>query len=428
MSFSQISKRFVQLSFQDKYILSFERDDFPFNSHLVVEFKNEIDFEKLKKTFKDYLKAEDFLRLKPHFDRGDFEIQEYNEEKASSSFDFVSSVAEFENARNRKFNFEIEYAVRITVFLNDKKILLSFHHSMFDGHAQFNFLKDFLDIYSQNGHYKPRSLNDVYKFRKYFKTLNFSWIKGLLIETFNYTFKKEKKEIRKKIARLYDHEPKSRLVDYKIINLERSIVDKGVRKFALSSSAYIALLMAKALDKTLRDRGDLDSPIVLYIPKSMRFEFKVMRHFQNLLGFIWLKINRENIDSAEFEKQFRDTYKFRSKEDEVKKTLLLAAIFVKFKKYIDLKKGLTKKETKIHDCSLIISSGRTPSDIVFPEEWGVDRPYAVGSMTRSPGIGVLSTSYGSRDFVTVEYLRDAFDVKTIEIFCENFLALASEKF
>jgi len=134
-----------------------------------------------------------------------------------------------------------------------------------------------------------------------------------------------------------------------------------------------------------------------------------------------MKIDRTDIQNSDFGVKFRDTYKFRSGEDEVKKTLFLGAMLVKLKSFAELKKILRKKEERVHDCTLLISSGRTPAEIVFPDEWKITRLYAKGSMHRSPGIGLLVTSFKQKDFVCIEYLRDSFKPETIERFKELVL-------
>lgn len=407
----QISAPF-NLSFQDKYILAFEREDLPFNSHLVLECEGEIDVQKIKNAFKKLIELEPFTRIIPDESSGQFCLVENDD--GETQF-FTLSVDELDTFWEKKFIFPEELAVRMGVC--EKKIIFSFHHAVYDGHAQFNFLQDFLTVYLGKS-YQSRSLErDVYKFRKYFRETPLSWYFTNILPL----FKVQKKKGKTKIARLYDGEPITRKVDMVLVELDRKIVDQAARKNALSSSAFISLVGARAMDKILRERGDSENPIVLYITKSMRFEFKIMRAYQNLLGFIWMKIDRTDIQNSDFGVKFRDTYKFRSGEDEVKKTLFLGAMLVKLKSFAELKKILRKKEERVHDCTLLISSGRTPAEIVFPDEWKITRLYAKGSMHRSPGIGLLVTSFKQKDFVCIEYLRDSFKPKTIERFKELVL-------
>ncbi len=407
----QISAPF-NLSFQDKYILAFEREDLPFNSHLVLDCEGEVDVQKVKNAFKKLIELEPFARIIPDLETGRFRLVEGDD--GESQF-FTLKENELEDFWEKKFLFPDELAVRMGIC--EKKIIFSFHHAIYDGHAQFNFLQDFLTVYLGKS-YQSRTLEkDVYKFRKYFLETKPSWYFRNLLPL----FKVQKKKGKTRIARLYDSEPASRKVDMELIELDRKVMDQAARKKALSSSAFISLVGAKAMDKLLRERGDEENPIVLYITKSMRFEFKVMRAYQNLLGFIWMKIERSEIGKSDFGVKFRDTYKFRSGEDEVRKTLLLGALLVKLKLFAELKKILRKKEERVHDCTLLVSSGRTPAEIVFPEEWKINRLYAKGSMHRSPGIGLLVTSFKQKDFICIEYLRDSFKKETIARFKELVL-------
>ncbi|MDD4973715.1 MAG: condensation domain-containing protein [Bacteriovorax sp.] len=408
----------LDLSFQDRYILAFESESINFNSHLVLEFEGDIDVSKIISAFKKLISVEPLTWIIPDEKTGRFQQKSYDSILIENQISILSE-NELENFWDKKFNFSEEIAIRLALVKeNDKflKMIISFHHSIYDGHAQFNFLKDFLDIYNGNN-YQPRTLNDVYKFRKYFFKTSPIWLVKLVRDFFRI----EKKKNKIKIARLYDQEPISRKVDMELIELDRKIMDSQARNLALSSSAYISLIGARAMHEILLERGESEKPIVLYITKSMRFEFKAIRAYQNLLGFIWMKINRENFSRDDFALKFRDTYKFRSGEGEVKKTLLLTGIIVKLKTFSKLKKILKFKEEKIHDCTLLISSGRTPSEMQFPKEWKITKLYAKGSMHRSPGIGLLVTSFKQKDFICIEYLRDAFKVETIQRFKELLL-------
>lgn len=413
----QLSKAF-DLSFQDKYILAFESEKMHFNSSLVLDVEGDVHEEKLVSAFKKLIEIEPLTRIVPNPLTGRFHLKSFESVNLDQQINILKE-DDLDNYWDKKFNFPNDIAVRLAFVKTENemtKIIIVFHHSIYDGHAQFNFLKDLLDIYNGQD-YQPRTLNDVYKFRKYFSKTSPLWM-AKLIQSF---FKIKKKKNKVKIARLNDFEPTTRKVDMELIELDRKIMDTAARKLALSSSAYISLLGAKAMDKILRERGEHEKPIVLYITKSMRFEFKVTRAYQNLLGFIWMKIDREEIKKPDFAKKFRDTYKFRSGEDEVKKTLLLAGIIVKLKSFASLQKMLKFKEEKIHDCTLLVSSGRTPTEMQFPEEWKISRLYAKGSMHRSPGIGLLVTSFKQKDFICIEYLRDSFKPETIKKFREFLL-------
>ncbi len=408
----------VSLSFQDKYILGFESDEIAFNSHLVLELEAAADFIKLSQAFTALLEKEPFTRMVPDEVTGKFYLQPFALSKAQAQCHSVPD-SDLNFWWERKFNFEKEYAIRLLVVISEAnpKIVFSFHHALYDGHAQVNFLKDFFTIYSGQS-YIARSVTEAYHFRKYFLQTKFPWIftflKGLIKH-------KKKYKTKVKIARLTDHEPSGRQVETSVIELDRAILDKGSRKLALSTSAYISLIGARVAHRLLLDKGNSEEPIVLFITKSMRFDLKIMRAYQNLVGFIWMKIERPAIGEKEYAKNFRDTYKFRSSDDEIRKTLFVAALIVKLVGFSKLKELLAKKEKKVHDCTLIVSSGRTPADVIFPSDLAVKSLLARGTMHRSPGIGLMVTSFKNKDFITIEYLKDAFNPETIQKFRQYVL-------
>ncbi|MBY0415581.1 MAG: hypothetical protein K2Q18_15515, partial [Bdellovibrionales bacterium] len=220
------------------------------------------------------------------------------------------------------------------------------------------------------------------------------------------------------ISRFYDREPKNRSMEYQLMEFDKKFIDGILRKSKLSTTAFFSLCAVRALHFIQSERGEEKNPIVVYIPKSLRFELKNLRAYQNLLGFIWMKFSRERLKAPDFNNHFRDFYKFRSTPNEVRKVIWAAALITKLTSYSKLRKMLYKKETKIHDSSILVSSGRTPKEIKFPEVFNTSKFYARGVMHRSPGIGLLITSNDEMDFVCVEYLKDAFDQKSISRFCE----------
>lgn len=410
----------VRLSFQDKYILGFESDAIAFNSHLVLELEEgaEAHLNKLTQAFNKLIELEPFTRIAPDYQTGEFYLQPFENEKTKTQIHKVD-LDNLDEYLNKPFDFSSEYAVRMLICNTESssKLIFSFHHSVYDGHAQINFLKDFFDVYNGES-YQARDVRYAYRFRKYFIQTKLPWIFKFLAGLLK---QRKKKNSKVKIARLFDKEPENRKVAVKVLELDRSLLDKGSRKLALSSSAYISLVGAKAADALLRERGASEAPIVLYITKSMRFELKCLRAYQNLVGFIWIKVSRDSVKTKDFAKVFRDTYKFRSSDDEVRKTLFLAGLMVKLVGFKKLKTLLARKEQKVHDCTLIVSSGRTPPDVKFPADLKVKSLLARGTMHRSPGIGLMVTSFKNKDFITIEYLEDAFYLSTIERFAELIL-------
>lgn len=407
----------VNLSFQDRYILAFDRPDLPFNSHLVLEMESEPDIERLKSALCRYFELEQFSRIVPDIDTGLFYLQPFDEEKISRAFIEIRH-EQFEKIWDKAFDFENEYGLKLIYCPGHEvnRLVISCHHSLYDGHAQFNMLKDLMDLYS-GAAYQPRRQEEIYRFRRYFIKTKFSWLSSFV----KGTFKSKAKTKKIRIARLWDKEPVSRKVVARTFSFDRSLLDKKSRRDSLSVSSCVSLIGAKAADKLLLDKNIVDDVIVLFITKSMRFELKATRALQNLVGFIWMKLDRQEMHKKDFTRQFRETYKFRSSDSEVRKTLFGAALISYLVSFKKLKGLLETKERRKHDCTLIISSGRTPKELVFPADFKMKALIARGTMHRSPGIGLMVTSLDNQDFITVEYLEDAFFPETIDSFCRYLL-------
>lgn len=413
----------VQLSYQDKFLLAFERKDLPFNSYLVFESNKAFPFEKIKETFLKSILNDEQLNITADSIHGVFTYKQFSESEILNSVILLEDKNQEELFYNSHFEYLKTPPIKIAISQYDTlssnhQMIIAFHHPLFDGHAQMNYLKDFFDHY--NGlEVIPRKIDEIVRFRTYFSTIPIHWFLSLTFEKFKNIFKRRSNQ-KTVIARFYDQEPKTRKMSYLKLQYEKKQIDLGVRKLKLSSTALFSICAIKALDQCLRDRGEASNPIVVYIPKTMRIELKSLRAFQNLIGFIWMKFSREKINNDSFYDYFRNFYKFRSTPNEIRKVLLESALLGTLIPYHKLQKLLQLKELKKHDSSLLISSGRTPSEIKFPDDFKHAHFYAKGVMHRSPGIGVLATSNEQYDFICIEYLTDAFKKESIEQFRDHF--------
>lgn len=405
----------AKLSFQDRFLLAFEREDLPFNSYFYFESAIPFDLIKVKAAFLKYLELEPQLSITSNYKTGECLFGKFSKDIHEQCFQEIHENEE-SAFLERPFNFKEGPAVRIaSIKKADKNLLIfSFHHPLFDGHAQMNFLKDFFDIYNER-EFIPRKEDELVHFRSYFFSAPLSWYFKLLRD---WLLPEKKSAQKVRISRLVDQEPASRKMGYSLMEYDRKTIDLSLRKTRLSSTAFFSICAIRAFDKIQKERNESENPIVVYIPKSLRAELKNMRAFQNLIGFIWMKFSRKTIDQNNFTSYFRDFYKFRSSTDEIRKVLFVAALITRLSTYQKLRGLLKKKELKVHDSSILISSGRTPKEVEFPPIFKEAKFYARGVMHRSPGIGVLVTSNDEKDFICVEFLKDAFMPETIARFCE----------
>lgn len=403
----------VKPSFQDTFLLAFEREDLPFNSFFYFESKIPFDLKKVKQTFIKQIEIEPQLNITCSYQTGKFTHKSFSQKEIENAITTLISDRNEEAFLASHFD-ESSPPVKLGIIAKENRhiLIFSFHHPLFDGHAQMNYLKDFFDIY-RGEEYIPRTLSELVKFRGYFFKTSPLWY---LKQIFGLFKKKNKEKVI--ISRFFDSETNSRSMSYSLLEYDKKEIDLAVRKTKLSATAFFSFCALKAFDRMQRERNEKDNPIVLYIPKSMRFEMKNMRAFQNLVGFIWMKFKREKISSENALTHFRDFYKFRSSADEIRKVLFFAGLITKFTSYEKLRVLLEKKEKRVHDCSILISSGRTPKEVIFPDVFKEAKFYARGTMYRSPGIGILVTSNETSDYVCVEYLRNAFRKESIVRFCQ----------
>lgn len=401
----------ISLSFQDLFLLAFEREDLAFNSHFYFEANANIEFSKYKETFLKYIQSEPQLQISCDYRSGRITHHILSEAEILRACVIINTPDEETQFLESHFKYLIDPPVKIACFKNT--LIFSFHHPFFDGYAQMVFLQDFFDLYHQKP-YVPRKLNEIIKFRSYFNIVSPFWYVKYVVSTL---FKSKKSQDTKTvISRFFDQEPISRKMNYVLLEYDKKKIDLVLRKLKYSSTVFYSFCAVKAFDKIQKERGDSSNPIVVYIPKILRSELKAQKSFQNLIGFIWMKISRNKINDLNFTSYFRDFYKFRSSPDEVRKVLFWACLLTKLSSYQKLRRILEKKERKFHDSSLLISSGRTPQDIQLPDELLNAKFYGRGVMHRSPGIGLLITGNRNYDFLCIEYLKEAFNTDSIKRF------------
>ncbi|MBY0415377.1 MAG: hypothetical protein K2Q18_14490, partial [Bdellovibrionales bacterium] len=158
----------IVLSFQDRFLLAFEREDLPFNSYFYFESLTPFNLEKVKASFLKLYELEPQLNITSCYNTGNVEHFNFSREDYSKSFVEIATSEAEKAFLEKPFVFQKDPPVRLASLNKDNKfyIIFSFHHPLFDGHAQINFLKDFCDIY--NGvNYVPRKINDLVHFRSY---------------------------------------------------------------------------------------------------------------------------------------------------------------------------------------------------------------------------------------------------------------------
>ncbi len=409
----------INLSHQDQFLLALDREDLPFNSHTIIEVTLESDISLLKKALIDYVKVEPLLRVVPNKKTGTFMILDFSKIETDSLF-FTLEEKEEESFFIKPFMFPHEIAIRMGVVTTKEKIkiIFSYHHFLFDGHAQFIFLEELLKV-ARGEKVSPRKNFEIYRFRYFFKSKNIKWYLRLFKNILKIN-KKKKNTKNLKIASLMNTQKNqkssrhSRKLGVEFIEIDRSLMNKKSREYRLSQTTYLSLIALNSIHKILNEKGDRLSPIIIYITKSLRPELGAKKCLQNLIGMIWFKVERKELEKEDFYKKFKEIYKFRSSLDELMKIIFITGVFVKVINFKKIKEILEKKEKygKM-DSTLILSSGRISRDVIFPKMITVNKIYSRGTMHRSPGLGIMSTGFENKDIICIEYLKDMFNKETI---------------
>jgi len=72
---------------------------------------------------------------------------------------------------------------------------------------------------------------------------------------------------------------------------------------------------------------------------------------------------------------------------------------------------------------MLISAGKVPRSYTFPTAWTNISIWARGTMLKSPGIGVIYTGTNENETITLEFVKELTDLKTIESLKTNLLKI-----
>jgi NRPS condensation-like uncharacterized protein len=426
-------KKSLPLNSLEKFILAHESDYVSYNSQICVEYNGELELAKLRFAVDKCIHEIPLLRSSVtrgilNYHRTYKDKIKLNSESVVSYIDHVLSQDEIDTFSCAKFNLNIPPLFRILISplgLNSSNrylLIFNVHHTLCDAAGQFHLLEEIFRAFDGLEIRKEAKLPRVFRYRHLTEYMGWKWV----LKNIKEQFKPLSKQRHYQMATLIDHpERLDRLVSSRTIYLtadEQEKILRECKKRDISITEYLTTNCMKAMDKTLNKKGDTKTPIMVYLPKTLRPLLKIRYSLQNILSTVLIVGKREDLHKEEFYSKVKyliSSHKMDKASKFIFSTLLPTAILPP-RSVEKIYHGLDQDRNSITS-SMLLSAGRVPRSFHFPNSFSDITVWARGTMLKSPGFGVIFTGVSGSETITIEYLKNLSDLSTILDFEENLM-------
>lgn len=411
-------------------MLAHESEYVSYNSQLMVEFNGDVRLDDLRKSIDQAIREIPLLRSK--IEETVFRFNRYYTENADlTSFDVVELREEvltqdaIDEFSQKKFNLHLSPAFRFLIGKteNQKNILIfNVHHTLCDAAGQFHLMEEVFRAMNGMDIREGAKTDRVFRYRDLYKYMGWKWV----FEQLKIHLRPISKQRQYMMATLIDHHEKpQRFVTSTTVHLlaeQQEKIRESCKKHDISITEYLTYCCFKALDSSLKERGDHKTPIMVYLPKTLRPLLKIRYSLQNILSTVWIVGKRDELHDIKFlgkVKHIINSHKMDKAAKFIFGSLWINSVF----RPKSLKKVYRDfdQNPKSITSSLLISAGRVPRSYTFPEGWSDISVWARGTMLKSPGVGVIFTGVAGAETLTIEYLKDLTEKETIEKFKGHLL-------
>lgn len=387
-----------------------------YNSHFIYDFKGDLNKEKIMQTTTKWLMA--LPQVRSAVFKGLWQSQRYCYDLPWFEAEDIVQFSDRLDAQlvddfcNRPFRLNMEPAVRFLVLSDGTfhKMIFSCHHSLFDGVAHAYAFEEWSRLYNNQAPDKKWAQVETFRFRSIIKKVGL-W-NSLAIFVKNFSFKPPR--IQMNVASLVNGrtDVNARFVRSRTLQLFQSV--------SLRDDFYELAL--KVLDATLREKGDMQNPVIAYMPAGLRWTLKVKASLQNILVSHTLFLNRKAfVDNSLKE---RISKKLKSDPLHANSKFLFGVLpLCSYGNEQILRRQFASLDSNkaTLTSSLLLVSAAIPNGYVTPRDWQNLFIAARGTLVRSPGLGLIFTGKKGYETITVEYLEGLVAEADVELLIQNLL-------
>lgn len=412
--------------------MAHETDQLVYNSQVVLEFEGAIDPEAFKQVIKTAVAEIPWLRTTVQektfsFDRRILNADQIDLNKTLVVHNSPLTQDELDAFCATRFDLKTGFNFKFLIApLNETKTQLIFnvHHTLCDAAGHFLLLEEFFRLMNNQPVRAEAKKTETFRYRDLWKIMGTKWV----LTHFWNNRKGLKGQRQYKMAGLIDHpENPGRTVSsmtFHLTEAEKKHIKAVCKDQQASCMEYLTFSAFQAYDLTLRERGDFITPIMAYVPKTLRPYLKIRYSFQNILSTVVVVGRRDEVHNLKFLGKIKHVIQSH-KMDQAAKFIfstLLPGSLATTKKLKQIFKNLDNDPESITS-SMLVSAGKVPRSYTFPEGWKNISIWARGTMLKSPGIGVIYTGNVENETITLEFVKELTDRATIENLKKNLLMI-----
>ncbi len=296
------------------------------------------------------------------------------------------------------------------------RLIISVHHSSFDGIAQASLLRELLKAYE--GKELSPWIREVSVFRyrniflKHLKPWRSLFLLGQII--LNLIVRPKKKSFTL-ISDPSNTNRKCKVEFFEVPQETHKRWNAEAKAQKINVFELISLSTIRALN-SLSDKGE-KKPVVLIIPVNLRTSLRNDKYFQNVIGTGRIRFSREDIEGSTFVQLFKD----RFRESTALDRMLMDVVTLGFVTVLLGKRRAAKKIRELDEDPNYIYVSCMVSAIRLPLSWDlssfkIKRMFGHGNINKSPGLAVILTGTRENPILVLEYLEHLFKPEDIDRF------------
>lgn len=420
----------LPLNSLEKFMLAHESEAVSYNSQIVVEFDGFIVPEQFRETIEKAVSSIPWLRTKIItnyfcFDRKIMNAKEIELSKTLIIKDYPITSGELDEFCKMKFDLKAGHCFTFLIAPltnNRTQLIFNVHHTLCDAAGQFLFLEEIFRIMNGEETRSEALKPATFRYRDLRKHMGIKWF----IKQIWDNRKTLKNQRQYKMATLIDHPEK---VDRTVSSITFDLNEMQKRNLSVltkmrdvSIAEYLTYASFIAYDECLRERGDITTPIMAYMPKTLRPFFKIRYSFQNILSTVLVIGKRDEIHNEKFLGKIKHIIRGH-KVDQASKFIFKGLLPCSVSRPSTLKRIFSAMDNDPQSItsSMLISAGKVPRSYTFPNSWQNIRIWARGTMLKSPGIGIIYTGTIDHETITIEYVKELFEKETIELLRDRLI-------
>lgn len=418
----------------EKFMMAHETDKIAYNSQIVLEFEGHIQPEAFKEIIRTAVCEIPWLRTSVKekmfsFDRRILNADQIDLNKTLEVRHSPLTQEELDQFCATKFDLENGFNFKFMLApLNETKdqLIFNIHHTLCDAAGHFLLMEEFFRLMNNLPVRPEAKKTETFRYRDLWKIMGTKWV----LTNFWKNKKALKSQRQYKMAGLIDHPTNpGRTVSSMTFHLnegQKNFIKNICKDQQASCMEYLTFSAFQAYDLTLRERGDFTTPIMAYVPKTLRPYLKIRYSFQNILSTVLIVGKRDDVHQLKFLGKIKHIIQSH-KMDQAAKFIfstLLPGSLATTKKLKQIFKDLDNDPESITS-SMLVSAGKVPRSYTFPNEWKNISIWARGTMLKSPGIGVIYTGNVENETITLEFVKELTDRATMEALKKNLLIILS---